>query len=553
MPDIPELQPSQVLNALNRPIEESNPGLNAGVYEGSALEKAGKGLERFASGFNKFEQARTQVDRSLVLARSKAMFQEQALQAQSYAMRNAKDDGSDIVDLYNQQYNGYASDAIDKIEDPVTKDMVITAAKDIQNRDSVELYKTGQMLFVKSGHDNAQDLINQNSSLAMQDPENTFKYIQDSQKVIDDGKGTLFSPKVHEQMSEQINQQIPQAAIEGIMSKQTNDNRFQDARDMLTSYSANYTPKQREAISDRIDHKELEAKNQSWQDLQRQYISDKQDLKDEQDDTFAKTMSQVINATNDVDRAQAIQSANKLIASQGIRYGQLKELTAASSARVTLPLLDTIMSKKTDPEMFNWYKDDLKNQIMSGLADGVMTPQDAQKAYKVLNALAPKDPLQNARMQAGKSILYGYTHPKGMFTQFDTDSSKKASDAMGIWIDRVTIEHQDPKVAALGVVKDIYGADTTIPLSQLPTAIMSDETRYKQLGNTINDLIHSWENPTIRKQMPFKNDEDFYQHKIIPLVNEQQRLHIKSQYEEEQKNAPKSSAMERFRQSVIGQ
>lgn len=254
MPKIPTLQQSTRLQVSSPvPIGSSQ----SARIEGEAIQDLGQGLARAGQMLGEFTKAaRASSERSQLDGATQDL-EAISQKAQFDAGQKAKADGSDLISIYEKDFDEATKPILESITDPELKMQVLNEAKARKNARSDNLYAEAAARKTKHIDVVKQATLSKAVANVNSDPSIVESTIGEFNQSLDQ-ETALYSPLVREKKRVEGVQSIALGAVEGLASK----NKYDAAKELLSTKLSGY-----------FDEKTLQAKLIDLDDRQVKYMN----------------------------------------------------------------------------------------------------------------------------------------------------------------------------------------------------------------------------------------------------------------------------------------
>lgn len=302
MPKIPQLNRRTVVQddraVLVDPRAES--------IAGRSLQALGQGIQNFGQGIAQYQERRDVLDKKLQKEQFDNSLERSRQESEDFALRNAKPDGSDVIDLFEQNYNEGIAELEKSIDfkDDQSKQIFSTIAGDRRNISTLNLFQKSRSMHANNAAQVSQVIQVGLSDQAFNNPDGWDAHLEKLNGHFVGMEEILGSQT--EAAKVEATKDMATSAIQGLLQKR----RYDDAVAEISTgrFSKMFSTKERETILGKVFNKRQRDLNVDLQQENLKESQDKRDRKKMLDNNSQETLKKVFlaNQEDDIEMKESI-------------------------------------------------------------------------------------------------------------------------------------------------------------------------------------------------------------------------------------------------------
>lgn len=344
MPIIPELNEGQRLE--QRSPVEGYDVQRAGIGD-RMMAQFGEGVQNLGEGIVEYSKRKQELQRRINVANFREEAEQKALELHDKAIRTSEADGSNITQLFSQEYDDWYKARLDQVNDPEAKRLASAEALNVRNVTNKDLFEKGRAKFVTYGNDNADRLLNQVVAGVRSDPDNPSEWSQRGYQHLKMVEPMLDKTAMRSKLLA-YEKSFAQERIMGYVDQ----GRYDEARQkFLSDHQGSFSPEEKQKIIDKIDTEQIQKLDLNWKIQSRNDARAAKELKDGQDLNFRNVFNKQLTGANVEVEANDLYGKGLLRKEQWeLISNQESKIDKQSSQGTYYNLINRATSGKEDPD-----------------------------------------------------------------------------------------------------------------------------------------------------------------------------------------------------------
>lgn len=418
-PYIPGLQESQILDSSKHPTEAVDV-TRAGIQD-RAMQRFGEGVTDLGAGLAEYASKRRILAKQIDVDNLEADARMKALEIQDKAVKTAAADGSNINQIFNDEYDSWYKERLDQVQDPDAKREGRAKVIKVRNVVNEDLYKKSQALFVEDGVRQYRRMRDQTTAGIYSNPDDYGVYVENGIKNLN-RVAPLLGPENLQKEFQAYRLEVASSHIDGL----TAAGRYDDARKALfEKWTGEFDDKTRKEKIDYIDQKQISTESHNQSKIRFDREDAKYKLEQLSTQNFRSLWDKQQAGANIDDEAARLEGLGMISnAHRTILTTRQDKLETRTSGYSRANFYGRAIIKGENPNA-------LLPEVAKAVQAGDMTPSDGYQTMDFLYQLQKKREDKKFTDPAFKRLESDYRRRIGSFYGVDIDSNPIFDKLMG--------------------------------------------------------------------------------------------------------------------------